>query len=153
MIWVECYPDKVLLDVLGYEARHPRGGGKSRVIWRASKGGLGLVDLDHEGSTPSACVRDEERSRPDSGVWVFRCGSGWVVALEKNLEGFLVAAAREAGIRLEDYGLSSDPKRLHGQISKVHPPPEYKRCLEELLRRRSERFRILAEVLRNLTGG
>ncbi len=152
MIWVECYPDKVLLDVLGYEARHPKHGGKGRVVWRASGGGLGLVDLDHEGTISSACVVDEERSRPDSGVWVFRCGSGWVVALENRLEEFLVAAARESGISLEDYGLSSDPKRLHSQISRVHPPPGYRRCLEDLLERGGGRVRVLAEILRDLAG-
>ncbi len=152
MIWVECYPDKVLLSALGFEARHPKHGGKGRAIGRARRGGLCLVDLDHEGSMPSLCVKDEERSRPESGVWVFRCGHGWVVALEKNLEEFLVASARESGIRLEDYDLSSNPKRLHGQISTVHPPTGYRRCLEDLLKRGGGRLRVLAEVLRDLAG-
>ncbi len=150
MIWVECYPDKVLLSALGFEARHPKNGGKGRAIGRASRGGLCLVDLDHEGSMPSLCVKDEERSMPDSGVWVFRCGNGWVVALEGNLEEFLVASARQAGIRLEDYGLSSDPRRLHSLISRVHPPPGYREFLEDLLSKGSVRVRILAEVLRDL---
>ena len=47
MIWVECYPDRTLVKVLGFRGRHPKGGGKSRVVERVSRWGeVGLVDLD-----------------------------------------------------------------------------------------------------------
>jgi len=30
MIWVECYPDGKLVEVLGLRGRHPKVGGKGR---------------------------------------------------------------------------------------------------------------------------
>ncbi len=151
MIWVECHPDKKLVEVLGFRGRHPKGGGKGRVVERVSRrGGVGLVDLDYEGTIPSTCREDPVHSLPEHGIRVFRCGRGWTVALERNLEEFLLASARESGIDVESYGLSRDVREMHHQMSRMHQPWRFVEFGD--LSNVSSRLTTLANLLRELEG-
>ena len=38
MIWVECHPDKKLVEVLGFRGRHPKGEEREG-SWRGLAGG------------------------------------------------------------------------------------------------------------------
>lgn len=147
-IWVECYPDKLLVKALGYEARHARG--KGRVIANTLKGGVGLVDLDYEDSISVKCREDGAKSHREIGIWVFRCGKGWLIALERTLEVFLIASAKEIGMDLESYDLSEDAKELHSQISRRNPSKGFYDLLGDL--RLSKRFKELANVLSEIMG-
>ncbi|RDD53692.1 MAG: hypothetical protein BA066_03270 [Candidatus Korarchaeota archaeon NZ13-K] len=112
---------------------------------------MGLVDSDHEGTIPRKCEEDHARSLPQYGIRVFRCGRGWIVALDRNLEEFLLASARESGIDIESYGLSRDVREMHHQISRMHQPPGFEKLLEDLLSK-SGRLTALRNLLRELEG-
>ncbi len=42
MIWVECYPDKEIVRVLGFKGFHAKRGGKGGVISKVERGGVGI---------------------------------------------------------------------------------------------------------------
>ncbi len=149
MIWVECYPDKELVRVLGFKGFHAKRGGKGGVISKVERGGVGIVDLDYEGTIPRNCQEVDSLSRRHFGIVVMRCGRGWLVILDRNLETFLLATAREASVDVESYGLPNDPRELHHVISLRRPPDGFIKLLRDL-RISSSRFEYLAGLLKRL---
>ncbi len=67
------------------------------------------------------------------------------------MEEFLISSAKEARIDMRFYNLSSDPKELHHQISRVNPPEGYFRLLRDLINSKSKRILALSDLLRKLS--
>ena len=148
-IAVECYPDKVFVESLGFKARHAMG--KYRVLHLLKKGKmkLGLVDFDYGGDW----MYDWKEVFPETrgfGFLVLKYKSckleSWLICLVPRLEDFLIKCAREVGLNLKKFKLSEDPDELHSIISHEKQPYTYKLFLKELFKR-SERIKKLKGVI------
>ena len=152
MIFVECYPDRALVKIMGFKPVHSRGKGRAVSSVVRSKG-VCLIDLDYEGSLNyiRKYIRDERRM-PDLGITILCLDQGIVIALENRLEDFIIASAKEMGISLNEYGFSNDVDSLHLEISRMRTSEKLLRLLEDLTKR-SRRFKELREILRRAEKG
>ncbi len=69
--------------------------------------------------------------------------------MDRNLEEFLIASAKESGIDVESYGLSRNAREMHHQISRMHQPRRFLEFLKDLSSA-SSRLTALANLLREL---
>jgi hypothetical protein len=118
-VLVECDADEVVLRNLGVAKKQlSHFGGKNKVITRLRDlpGVVGMVDED-PGSTQHGDLRASYRQAESAeGLrLLIRQGSGGqrLVVICPKLEDWLIARAKSSGIRPENYGLPSDPDRLH----------------------------------------
>lgn len=150
MILVECYPDKKLVEIMGFKALHSRERGRAIAGIRRGKSGscVCLVDLDFESSLDNY-VKGQVVNRKrisDLGIRVLCLSRGIVISLENNLEEFIIASAREAGVSLGKYNLSNDPASLHSQITGMNVPNRFIELLNDL-NEKSRRMEALREIL------
>jgi len=124
MIYVECYPDTVLVRTLTGLGPREIGheGGKSKVVNRVSKGSntTGLVDEDPLQVQPPYLLRMETlRDEAGRGLRLLRDSArgNHIVVLCPRLEDWVVRAAREEGVNLDDYSLPGDARLLHRVIN------------------------------------
>ncbi len=125
MIFVECKPDELLVRLLTglprkevvHELKGKSGVVTQLVKWRSS---TALVDEDPASVQPryllSLKVVNEE---PALGLRLLHDPQrdNRVVVLCPELESWLVRAARDSRIDLDDYGLRSEPVALHRMIN------------------------------------
>jgi len=140
-VLVECYPDEMVLRVLGVPAkqlRHERC--KGEVVKRVLKFdcATGLIDEDPSSAQPRdlshykqvhdaaglrlLARRDDENKR--------------LIIVCPLLEDWLIHRAESSGVKPEQYGLPSDPKRLHA-IPRYEQKEGFHRLLVELKERDS----------------
>jgi len=150
MIYVECYPDTVLVRTLTglprREVIHERKG-KGRVVDQVRRGSqrVGLLDEDPGATQPR---RLEEMVTVEnleaSALWVRQDSAGnRIVILRPRLEEWILRAARQAGIDLDDYNLPTDAGQLHRVIN--DRLPSFQRLVEAL--NNTPRLRALAGLL------
>ena len=117
-VLVECYPDWEVLHVLGIPKRqllHVPSKGKIINRLKDLPGAVGMVDEDPN----SARSRDLDSYQESPGAeglrLLTRRGSGGqrLIVLCPRLEEWLTQRAKSSGIKADDYGLPSDPDRLH----------------------------------------
>ena len=124
MIYVECKPDKALVQTLLPEVS-PRGivhekKGTVIQLLSGSRGHRALIDED-PGTLPHPYLEQmtEQERFPGTGIRLLldEERNHRVVLLCPRLEGWVVDAAQVARLNLADYNLPTDPDRLHGVIN------------------------------------
>lgn len=136
-VLVECNADEVVLRNLGVPKKQlDHEGCKGEVINRLKElpGATGIVDED-PASTQHRDLKASYR-KVDSGEGLYllvRQGSGGqrLVVICPKLEDWLIERAESSGIRPEDYGLPSDPDRLHS-IPRYEQKEGFRRFIAQL---------------------
>lgn len=149
-IYVECKPDEVLLRKLGIRPQSIRhAGDKGRVCRNLQKdrGSMGIVDED-PGSPQPSCMERLRLLQDQHGIRVLEdppCQSRLIV-LCPRLEGWILDAARQAGIEVERrFGLPDDETRFHKIINLNID--KFEELIEALLQRQSPRLRALRAIV------
>lgn len=121
LIYVECYPDTVLVKTLGIPRRkiihaHSKGNVCNRLS--KSKNSKGMVDEDPYSSQPNYLKKlrlvDE---RDDLKLLMDNRNNNKLIVVCPTLEGWIIATSKEAGISLRDFNLPNNPDRLHETIN------------------------------------
>jgi hypothetical protein len=141
-VLVECYADEAVLLSLNLPRKkllHFEGRNKVITRLRDLPGAVGMVDED-PGSTQHGDLRASYRqTKSKEGLRLLaRQGRGVqrLIMICPKLEDWLIARAVSSGIRPEDYGLPSDPDRLHS-IPRYEQKDGFRRFLAELKERDS----------------
>ena len=125
MIYVEGKPDNVLVrHATGIQGRNAvrslRGRGEVCRQLMRTRNQIGMVDED-PGDRPPDYFRelDLRVNRVALGLKLYRDRrrNNRLVVLCPKLEDWLLRAARDAGLRMADYGLPSRSNRLHDVIN------------------------------------
>jgi hypothetical protein len=148
VIFVECLPDRLLVEMVGVPKREVwHAGNKSRVckMLERNPGSKGMVDEDAGSYQPSYLLRLHSVEET-CGMRRLRDQrtSTELVLLCPTLEERVIEAAQETGVRLSTYGLPEDGRRLHAVINANLE--RFGELLAEL-KTKSERLRKLREFL------
>jgi hypothetical protein len=138
-VLVECYPDAVLLRALGVskkQLRHERC--KGEVVKRVLKFdcATGLIDEDPTSAQPRE-LNNCNQVQISEGLCLFARRDDKnkrLIIVCPRLEDWLINRAKSSGILIENYGLPSDPDRLHS-IPRYERKPGFLRFLAELKQR------------------
>lgn len=118
-VLVECGADEAVLRALGLPRKQLlHFGGKYELVKKLKDRAhdVGMVDEDPGKGAPPQDMGSYRRAESGEGLHLLtRQGSGGqrLVVICPKLEDWLIQRARSSGIRPEDYGLPSDPDRLH----------------------------------------
>ena len=137
-ILVECYPDETLLRALGVskkQLRHERC--KGEVVKRVLRFGCatGLIDEDPASAQPRD-LDNYKQMHAGQGLRLLARRDDKnkrLIIICPRLEDWLIDRAKSSGIRPEDYGLPSDPDRLHA-IPRYERKEGFNRFLAELIK-------------------
>jgi len=149
MIFVECYPDEVLVRVLGIARKeithaHSKGNVYNRVMKKRNC--LGMVDEDPESSEPSYIKKLQKQWQRNEVVLLLDGASNnSIIVLRPRLEEWVLKAAEECKVKIEDFGLPSNAHQLHKTLGS--DTDNFKK-LVEAIKAKSQRIKTLAEVLR-----
>lgn len=151
MIYVECKPDAILVQVVtGLPIRQVihEIKGKSGVLnqMQSRNNSVGLVDEDPGATQPRSLteMRTVQELR-EGGLQLKQDSRGnRLVLLCPRLEEWVAVAARDAGVLPSQFNLPNDPKRLHEVINV--DLSKFRRLLEALTD--TPRLRTLAGLLR-----
>jgi hypothetical protein len=121
-VLVECDADEVVLRHLGVPKKQlSHFSGKDKLINRLRNlpRAIGLIDEDPDSAKhPDLKVSYRQAKCAEGLRLLVRQGSGGqrlIVVCPNKLEDWLIDRAKSSGIRPEDYGLPSDPDRLHSK--------------------------------------
>lgn len=136
-VLVECSADEIVLRNLGVPKKQLlHFGGRSKVIshLRDMPGAVGVVDEDPGSSQHRDLKASYQPAESAEGLRLLtrqgRGGQRLVVVCPK-LEDWLIDRARSSGVQPENFGLPSDPDRLHS-IPRYEKKEGFRRFLEEL---------------------
>jgi len=150
MILVECYPDMILLEELGFfDVKHGRGKGNICNILRKKRNCIGIVDEDPDSPQPRYMQILKERARNlqrhDITIIHDKTRSNCLIIIRPKLEDWILKTARLAGINVKDYGLPNDPLRLSEIISQKRPPDKFRKLIRDLLN--TDRLQTLKSLI------
>ncbi len=116
MLYLECYPDEVLVRTLGVPSRELRHvGGKGNVLnrLREHQEGLGLVEEDPQSHQPLELGNYQQIQQKGDLVLLRRGTSNrWLIIICPRLEELLSNRAQASGIAPKDYGLPPSAAQL-----------------------------------------
>lgn len=141
-VLVECDADEVVLRALGVTKKQLlHYGGKGNVINRLKElpGATGIVDEDPASAQPRDLNNYQEEVQTTEGLRLLtRQGKGAqrLILVCPKLEDWLIQRAKSMGVEPENYGLPSDPNRLHS-IPRYEQKDGFRRFLAELKERDS----------------
>ncbi len=124
MIFVECKPDRLLVEILvgvkKKEIRH--SGNKFEVMKQLDKHSmaLGIIDEDPGKNQPTQLQKARNISTDDIRTTDFillRYRNNLVIVLRPRLEEWVLKTARELSIDPRDFTLPNDPEQLHSIIN------------------------------------
>ena len=154
-VFVECYPDTVLVRNLGVTKRQLyHESCKGEVVKRVFKSdtAIGLIDEDPTSAQP----------RDLSNYKQIQAAEGLRLLIRRNdenkkfiivcprLEDWLIERAGLSGIQIEDYSLPADPDRLHS-IPRYEQKEGFKRFLTDL-KEKDKGMKLLQQwLLQNTT--
>lgn len=151
-VFVECRADETTVVTLGVPKRsvtHFEGKGEVCNALREQTSATGLVDEDPFSAQPSY-LKALGEAEPQDGVKVLldQERQNRVIVICPRLEDWLVAAVKNEGLDLNDFGYTAkDARWLHAEIN------ERLRALEQLLRAlleaKSKPLVRLQKLLRN----
>ncbi len=135
-ILVECYPDAALLRALGVSKKQLRHeGGKGEVVKQVRKFdcATGLIDEDPASAQPRDLDNYKEVQAMEGLRLLARRDdkNKRLIIVCPRLEDWLIQRAKSSGIRPKDYGLPSDPDKLHS-IPRYEQKEGFCRFLAEL---------------------
>jgi hypothetical protein len=142
-LFVECKPDETLAVALGVPRRDVEHAlGRSSVFAQLArrKGVLGLVDED-PGTIPPPYLKSLVEQSWAHGVRALadKERANRVLVLSPRLEEWLVQGAKDAGLKMTDFGFDSDNGRLlHAEINQRLG--SLRRLIEALLAANSPRL-------------
>ncbi|MDZ7313714.1 MAG: hypothetical protein ONB45_20835 [candidate division KSB1 bacterium] len=121
MIYLECEPDKVLVSVLGIpskEIKHAHSKGNVCNKLAKSSHSKGLVDEDPPSAQPSYIGQLRLHSHEHQIKLLYdEKAQNLFIVLCPRLEEWILAAAKEAGVDIQDYGLPPEANQLHKVIN------------------------------------
>ena len=136
-ILVECNADEAVLRALGLPRKQLlHFGGKYELVKKLKERthDVGMIDEDPGKGQPPQDMSSYRQTDSAEGLHLLtRRGRGGqrLVVICPKLEDWLIARAKSSGIRPEDYGLPSDPDRLHS-IPRYEQKEGFRRFLSEL---------------------
>jgi hypothetical protein len=156
MIYIECNADRALVKCVTKapkrEILHELKGKYEICIQLAKKRNCkGLIDEDPEAIEPPYVRKlrqaGKEKILPECELRVLydTANSNSLVILCPRLEEWILKAAREAGLDVRRYNLSSDGAKLHGQINLRLD--KFVELLEDLKSQSSRRLSILKTLM------
>ncbi|HOM26624.1 MAG TPA: hypothetical protein PKV21_03855 [bacterium] len=118
MIYVECKPDKLLVEKLGINKNLIYHAGGSKVIMRLFKveKGCGIIDEDpHAPSKPRKFINNFRLKDEKMGIKIFQDieGKKKIIMLCPKLEGWILKLIEKYGIDLENFDLPNDTEMFH----------------------------------------
>ena len=135
-ILVECFPDAALLRALGVskkQVRHERC--KGQVVKRVRKFDFatGLIDEDPTSAQPRDLDNYKQMQAAEGLRLLARRNdkNKRLIIVCPRLENWLIERAKSSGIRPKDYGLPSDPDKLHS-IPRYEQKEGFRRFLAKL---------------------
>lgn len=136
MIVVECYLDEYLVKLLGLPKRlikHQHGKGKVMKFLR-EYGSIGIVDEDPYSAQPKDLCYYEEIENSENIKLLQRKGdqSKHLIVISDNMEDWIAKRAKINNISMKEYGLPSDPDRMHN-IPHIERKREFKAFLQNLV--------------------
>ncbi|MHC4192135.1 MAG: hypothetical protein ACYTBX_18420 [Planctomycetota bacterium] len=136
-VLVECDADEVVLRALGLPRKQLlHFGGKYELLKKLKNraNDVGMVDEDPGKLQPKDMSSYRQTDSAEGLHLLTRRGKGGqrLVVICPKLEDWLIARAKSSGIRLQDYGLPSDPDRLHS-IPRYEQKEGFRRFLAELI--------------------
>jgi hypothetical protein len=130
MILVECKPDYALVSKLTSLSRRKieHSSGKTAVLGKlirrrrfsSYENSFGIIDEDPMSYQPRIITEFAEwRNVSDCRIRIlyYKWLNNYVVVLCPRLEEWIIEAAKESGISLNDYGLPNEPEALHQIIN------------------------------------
>jgi hypothetical protein len=141
-VLVECNADEAVLRALGVAKQQLLHlGGKGNVINRLKKlpGATGVVDEDPASAQARDLNNYQEEVQTTEGLRLLtRQGKGGqrLILVCPKLEDWLIHRAKSMGVEPENYGLPTDPDRLHS-IPRYEQKEGFCRFLAELKERDS----------------
>jgi hypothetical protein len=154
-LFVECKSDETLASALGVARRDIEHAlGRANVCAQLSRrnGVVGMVDED-PGSAPQPYLKrlSEQSWEHEVRALMDKERNNRVIVLSPHLEGSLVRSAKDAGLRMTDFGFDSDNGvQLHAEINQRLSNLE--RLVKELLQSKSPRLLRLKSLLEGKNG-
>jgi hypothetical protein len=135
-VLVECDADEAVLRALGLPRKQLlHFGGKYELLKKLKDRAhdVGMVDEDPGKVQPKDIGSYRQTDSAEGLRLLTRQGRGGqrLVIVCPKLEDWLIQRAKSSGIRPEDYGLPSDPDRLHS-IPRYEQKEGFRRFLSEL---------------------
>lgn len=148
-LYLECKPDETLAIMLGVPRKaivHRDGKGDVCKRLVKSAGAIGLVDED-PGSTAPGYFKQLRvvLDRYDLRILADNHRRNRVVVLRPRFEEWLVKTCKQSRLKLEDFGLSMHPLRLHSELN--DRLENLRRLLAKLLEIENSRLVALKEAL------
>lgn len=150
MMYLECYPDKALVRALGIRKKEIyHAGSKGNVCKKLEKSSKskGLVDEDPFSTQPSYVGKLKTNSYEyDIKLLYDEKAKNHLIVLCPRLEDWILKAAKEAKVDVENYRLPDDAYELHKIINVkldnfVH--------LIEDIKKRSKMLKTLEKVIKS----
>ncbi|MBC7108931.1 MAG: hypothetical protein H5T41_09165 [Methanomassiliicoccales archaeon] len=152
VVFVECNPDKLLLQKMGVPKRKiVHAGSKSEVCKRLGKSvnSAGVVDEDPFSIQPRYIRKLKTiESSQELGLRVLldKENNNFVILLSPRLEEWIVEASKEAKVSLNRYGLPRDGNDLHKVINSNLD--KFERLLEDLIDKSGRFLALKSHLLR-----
>lgn len=150
MIFLECEPDKALVRALGIPRKEIlHAGSKGNVCKRLkrSRNSKGMVDEDPSSVQPSYIEKLKMNSyEHDTKLLYDKNAQNTLIVLCPTLEDWILKAAKEARVDLEDYSLPDDAHELHKIIN---TKLEKFVLLIDDIKKRSKMLKTLAEAIKS----
>ena len=152
MIYVEGSPDSRLIQELGVPRRQVRiENGRNKVLRRLEEipDATGMVDEDPENWQGERELRDYTEKEHAEGLRLLshRGNTGQrLIVICPKLEDWLIQRARMSKVKPEDYGLLSDPDRLHSRV-RYERKDGFQRFIKELMNHHDKGMRLLRQWL------
>lgn len=150
MIYLECNPDKALVMAMGVHKKEIyHSGGKSNVCKNLAKNrkSIGLVDEDPYSPQPSYIGKLKIKSNEQAIKLLYdENARNYLIILCPKLEDWILKAAKEAKVNVEDYSLPDDASELHEIIN--IKPEKFLRLIEDLKKKKSKMLKNLETLLK-----
>ena len=150
MIYLECNPDKALVMAMGIHKKEIyHSGNKGNVCKNLAKNSnsKGLVDEDPFSTQPSYIGKLELiLHEHDIKLLYDEKAQNQLIILCPKLEDWILKAAKEAKVNVEDYSLPDDAYELHEIIN--IKPEKFLRLIEDLKKKKSKMLKNLEALLK-----
>jgi len=113
MIYVECKPDRVLIQTLtGREVEHLANKSAVFRVLQQKNNNIGIVDEDPNSPQPPY-LRKMKLVKKQNNVTLYRdANRNKVIILSPRLEEWILEAVRQEKIQISNFGLPEDPNQF-----------------------------------------
>jgi hypothetical protein len=119
--YVECNPDEKLLQYFSVPSKaitHCKGSGNIFNRLQKNKGCFALIDED-PATVPHRYFNELTLQHNSNGIKVYtdKLRNNKIVVLSPRFEEWIITAAKESKVSMDDFNLSDNPRFLHSSIS------------------------------------